>query len=158
MSHETITPLGRDTNSLPPTLESLYRSGDFTITETTTGITCIDLTVRRSGCTLYGSGWSLNEAIDDVWDQLSAHTEALNHLEDLGVESRDVGRLVGLADEYDSEYDPAFQAPPLDPAFLTPPALAAAGAPIEPEPPLELDLTGPSYLLALLIPVKEARA
>jgi len=156
------------------TLTGLFRAGDITVTDSG-HLVCIDLSVRRSGVVLYGTGSTLDEALDDVQAQLFDHTSALDHLADLGVDPLNVGRMVsdeydnindrdlatfgydderldlydyGFDNEYDpNEYDPTLFIPP--PPVPTP-VFAAAGEPI--------DIASPGYILALLIPVKEGLA
>lgn len=84
------------------TLDSLFRQGNLLVTDNG-HIICIDLTIRRSGLTLYGTGHSMLEAIDDINDQLIDHIDALNHLENLGLDVTRLDEIVG--DDY-GEFDP----------------------------------------------------
>jgi len=167
------------------TLEGLFRHGDLIISDGGSWI-AIDLTVRASGCVLYGTGSDLLSAISDAWSELNNHLDAIEHLENLGVPADEIGRLSGRVAEYvpptrynpadydwdieyrSTQYDPNFDAPPLGPAFTelpsTAPALAIAGEPsdhpeAEPDTTTEaLDTTGAGYILALLIPVRLSQA
>jgi len=141
------------------TLSGLFRVGNLTVTDTGY-LVCIDLAVRRSGIVLYGTGDSLDDAIDDVWDQLYDHNNALDHLADLGVEPLDVGRLITSTGEYDSQATPITS---LDTASDT--LIAQALTPVTPDPvfaaagePVDGPSDEPGLILALLIPVREGRA
>lgn len=122
----------RDENSV--NLNDFFRTCDVSASGISDDHVVVDLFVRHSGVSLYGSGDTLGEAIEDAWRQLEDHLSAVRHLEDLGVDAREIGQLVeGTNVEFGEE-----------------PVLAAAGEPI--------DSTSPGYILALLIPVREARA
>lgn len=134
------------------TLEDLHRHGDLRITSTDAAV-LLDLTVRRSNCVLLSSGDNLTYAIESMWNLLEEHLDAVDHLEDLGVDPAEIGNLTDT-DERDSDLysevtrlvQGAVYGAPVEPA----PAVAFAGEPI--------DTTSQGYILALLIPVREGRA
>lgn len=129
------------------TLEDLYRHGDFIVTNTGSE-TIVDLTVRISGCTLYGTGPSLLIAVQDLWYQLEEHLDAVQHIEDLGINPADLGRLVDAPGRYDSRMDSDLHS--VLPFQIEQPVAAAAAEPF--------DNDSPGYVWALLLPVREGRA
>ena len=97
------------------TLDGLSKWGNLVVTSGTGkggDLVCIDLTMERSGITLYGSGYTLSEAINEVWNEMVDHVNALDHLEGLGLDVSGLGELVDRPD-----FDPSFQAPPISPIY-----------------------------------------
>lgn len=136
------------------TLADLYRHGDFSVTESHHQ-TVIDMTVRRSGCSLYGTGDTLELALSDIWNELEEHLDAVDHLEDLGVNVANLGLLTDGGARPDSRYDSDIYSLPPTTTFPDPVNVAAASPVVSNE---TINTTSPGYVLALLIPVREGRA